>query len=399
MTTNFNKIKPNIVHLDINSCFATVEQQANPLLRGKPVAVAAYNSPSGCILAASIEAKKLGIRTGMKVYDGKLIYPKLIVLTPDPPKYRKVHKMLYNLLCEYSEKVIPKSIDEFVFALPLKVEPLKVCGEIKKRIKQEIGEYITVSIGISTNSYLAKIASNFQKPDGLVEINKKNRLKIFAKLKLTDLTGIKQANEARLRIVGIKTVLDFYNSPIWRLRLAFGGIVGYYWHLNLHGLEVNTFESKRSTFGNSYAPPFNKAHLKLEILSKLCQKTGSRLRNAGFVANGIHLSISYRDGSYWHKSAKTKRAIFESGDIYKEAVNLLNKSMSSSLPRVLAVNVFNLTSSDNLQLDIFGYEIKKSHLVGVMDLINKKWGLYTIYPARMTNDPTVVQDRISFGQS
>lgn len=387
-----------MIHLDINSCFATIEQQANPLLRGKPIVVAAYHSSNGCILAASIEAKKLGIRTGMKVYDGKLIYSKLIVLTPDPPKYRKVHKMLYKLLCDYSEKVVPKSIDEFVFALPLKVEPLKVGKEIKERIKQEVGEYITVSIGISSNSYLAKIASNLKKPDGLVEINKNNRLKIFAKLKLTDLTGIKRANEARLRSVGIKTVLDFYNSPVWKLRLAFGGIVGYYWYINLHGFEVNNFGSKRSTFGNSYAPPVNKAHLKLEILSKLCQKTGSRLRNAGYIANGIHLSISYRDGSYWHKSTKTKRAIFESGDIYKEAVNLLNKSASTSLPRILAVNVYNLTSSDNLQLDIFGQEIKKSHLAGVMDLINKKWGSYTIYPARMTNDPTVVQDRISFGQ-
>ena len=121
----FNRNKPNIIHLDINSCFATIEQQANPTLRDKAIAVCAYTTPSGCILAASVTAKKLGIKTGMRVREAKLIYPKLITLLSDPPKYRFIHRKIKKILKNYSSEVIPKSIDEFVLVLPLKVQPLK----------------------------------------------------------------------------------------------------------------------------------------------------------------------------------------------------------------------------------------------------------------------------------
>ena len=102
------------MHLDFNSCFASIEQQANPLLRGKPVAVVAYNSPSGCILTASIEVKKLGVKTGLRVREGKLLCPKLIVLPSDPPKYRFVNRALLKLFNEYSPEVSVRSIDEML---------------------------------------------------------------------------------------------------------------------------------------------------------------------------------------------------------------------------------------------------------------------------------------------
>lgn len=393
----FNNDNPKMMHLDINSCFATIEQQANPLLRDRAIAVAAYTTPSGCILAASVTAKKMGIKTGMRIKDAKLIYPRLISLLPDPPKYRFVHNKINKILFDYSDKVAPGSIDEFSFKI-LKGDPWEIGKEIKRRIKEEVGEYITVSIGISTNKYLAKIASNLQKPDGLSVINKDNFLDVYSKLKLTDLTGIKKGNSTRLNLFGIKTVKEFYDSPVWKLRLAFGGIGGLYWHTRLHGFEVDDFKSTRKTYGNSYAPPPNKAHLKYEILSKLCQKTGFRLRKAGLVASGIHLSISFRDGSFWHKGMKTKRIIFESGDIYKEALELLKDCSNEETIRVIAVNVFNLSSDRTLQLNIFEDQIKKLSMTKAVDEVNKRYGDYTIYLAGMTNDPTVVQDRISFGR-
>lgn len=399
----FNRDLPRIIHLDINSCFATIEQQANPKLRDKAIAVAAYTTNSGCILAASVTAKRMGIKTGMRVGDAKQIYPRLIVLTPDPPKYRFVHKAIKKILKDYSSNVIPKSIDEFVFhlELPSEADARQVSCEIKQRIKKEVGEYITVSIGISTNRYLAKIASNLQKPDGLCEINKDNYIEVFKKLKLTDLTGIKKGNSARLKLYGINTVVEFFSAPVWKLKLAFGGIVGLYWHTWLHGFETCPSLGavvKQKTYGNSYAPPANKAHLTLEILSKLCEKTGYRLRKAGLFANGVHLAISYRDGSFWHKGVKTKNVIIDNNDIYKEAVYLLKESPSVELPRVIAVNVYNLNLNKNLQLDIFSDQIKKTKLSDATDKINNKWGLYTIHSARMSMDSTVVQDRISFGQ-
>ncbi|MBN2236290.1 MAG: hypothetical protein JW729_01950, partial [Bacteroidales bacterium] len=113
----FNKAPSTTMHIDFNSCFATVEQQANPLLRGTPIAVAAYTTPSGCIIAPSVEAKKLGIRVGMRVKDGKLLCPDLVVLSPDPWKYRSVHLKLRKLILEYTNDFSAKSIDEFVLNL------------------------------------------------------------------------------------------------------------------------------------------------------------------------------------------------------------------------------------------------------------------------------------------
>lgn len=395
----FNKCKPNVIHLDINSCFATIEQQANPTLRDKPLIVCAYTNPSGCILAASITAKKLGIKTGMRVKDARKIYPNVITLLPDPPKYRFIHKAILRIVKDYSSKVVPKSIDEFVFALPSDIDPIKVSKEIKKRIKKEVGEYITVSIGISTNRYLAKVASNLEKPDGLVEIDKENVIDVLTRLKLTDLTGIKKGNSIRLRKFGIKTTLDFYNSPIWKLRLAFGGIGGFYWYQRLHGFEIDSFKSKIGMIGNSYAPPPDKANEVLSVISKLAEKTGFRLRSANLKAMGVHLFLQDRNGNFWHMGRKLKREIFETKDINLEIKNLLKLSPIRTNFRNIAISTFNFKKFDNLQLEIFNDVQKKTNLVRAIDTINKKWGLYTIHTGSMSTDSKVVQDRISFGRA
>jgi DNA polymerase-4 len=114
MPLPINHNQPLVMHVDLNSCFATIEQQANPLLRGKPLVVAAYNSPKGTVVAPSIEAKRFGIKTGMTVRDAKLLYPKVIVRTPDPAKYRAVHLQFKKIFTDYSPAVTPKSIDEAV---------------------------------------------------------------------------------------------------------------------------------------------------------------------------------------------------------------------------------------------------------------------------------------------
>jgi DNA polymerase-4 len=393
---HFNQNSPRIVHLDINSCFATVEQQANPLLRDKPVVVAAYTTNSGCVLAASVTAKKLGIKTGMRVMDARLIYPKVVVLSPDPPKYRFIHNKIKKILKNYSTRVIPKSIDEFVFET-VSLKPQEVSLEIKKRIREEVGEYITVSIGISTNRYLAKVASNLQKPDGLSEINKDNIKGIFSKLKLTDLTGIKKGNSKRLNLFGIKTATDFLEAPVPKLKLAFGGIGGLYWYLRLHGMEIDDFKSKRGMYGNSFAPPPNKANQTLPILSKLSEKTGLRLRNANLKASGVHLFLQDRDGNSWHMGKKLNRDIFNSNDIYKEMNNLLSISPIKDNLRHVAISTFNLKPKDSLQLEIFSNVLKKDKLTNSLDFINTKYGDYTIYPARMINTKDIVKDRIAFG--
>src|SRR5437764_349838 len=164
MPLPLNHNAPTILFTDLNSCFASVEQQANPLLRGKPIVVAAYNSPNGCVVAPSIEAKRHGIKTGMTVRDARLLYPGVIVRTPDPAKYRAVHLKFRRIFQDYSPSVTPKSIDEVVLDLTdtldlYKGSILDLGREIKKRIRKEIGEWLQCSIGISTNRFLAKLAA------------------------------------------------------------------------------------------------------------------------------------------------------------------------------------------------------------------------------------------------
>lgn len=399
----FNPNPSTIMHLDLNSCFATIEQQANPLLRGKPTVVAAYVTPSGCILASSIEAKKYGIKTGMRVKEGRLLYPKLIVLSPDPWKYRNIHLKLRRLLSDYTDKIVPKSIDEFVLNLegyPVASRGIQtVAGEIKKRIKKEIGEWLTISVGIAPNRFLAKTAAGLHKPDGLDEINKDNFTAIFYSLCLTDICGIKERNAVRLMNVGIFTVLDFYQADLRQLKAAFNSVLGYYWYLRLRGWEIDDVEFGRRSYGNSFALPQPLASPKelAPILQKLVQKTGQRLRKAGYRVRGIHLSLLYRDFSYWHQGVTLPKTIFDSREIYQEAFRILCRSPYKKAVRNLAVSCFNLVKASSLQLDLFTDTIKKEKITQAIDQVNSRWGDFIITPARMLGTKRLVLDRIAFG--
>lgn len=350
------------MHIDFNSFFATVEQQANPFLRGKPIAVAAYNSSGGCIVAPSIEAKKMGIKVGMRVGDGKKICRDLIVLTPDPAKYRSTHLVLRKILSTYTDEFFPKSIDEFVLDLngypclekhyrdTCKEVPCTVVAqskihsvarEIKKRIKKEVGEWMTVSVGIAPNRFLAKLASSLHKPDGLDEINADNFLKIYSGLELADLCGIDVRNTARLNSVGIFSVCDFYNAEFCKLKAAFKSVNARYWYFRLRGWEIDNVEFSRRSFGNSYVLPARHASVGVAggpklfqtptelspILSKLTEKIGARLRRAGYQAKGIHLSIVYRDWTRWQKGITFAKTLFDSRDFYKTAFRILHDSL------------------------------------------------------------------------
>ena len=400
----FNPNPSFTMHLDINSCFATIEQQANPFLRGKPLVVAAYDSPGGYVIAPSIEAKKIGIRVGMRVKDAKNIFPNVFVLTPDPWKYRNVHLALRKILLSYTNKLVPKSIDEFVLNLEgypclRRKSMTDIADEIKFRIREEIGEWMSVSVGISTNRFLAKLASSFHKPDGLDEINKSNYLKVYSDLKLTDLSGIKTRNAIRLNMMGIFNVMDFYNSPLWKLKASFKSINSYYWFLRLRGWKIDNFETSRKSYGNSYAlpKPFKDLNELSPILMKLVEKMSSRLRKVNLKTQGIHLAVYYRDGSFWHKGVKTSRVLFDTRDIYKEILRLMAFSYLGKPVKEVFVSCFNLVRNESSQLEIFEDVLKKEKISKSIDEINNRWGQFVVYSAKMVNTKSYVPDRIAFG--
>ena len=281
----------------------------------------------------------------------------------------------------------------------------RLARDIKTRIKDEIGDWITVSIGIAPNRFLAKTASNLHKPDGLDEINFTNHVAVYSRLSLTDLCGIKSGNALRLNQAGIYTVSDFYQSSVGQLKSAFHSVNGLYWYLRLRGYADSDVDFDRRSFGNSYAlpRPLTSPEQLSPILHQLTQKTGVRLRAGGFSAGGIHLGLMFRDRNFWHRGQKLPRFIFDSRDIYREAFRILLSCPylpadrhGRSPIREISISCFNLTKKST-QLELFDDILKKCQLVTALDGINQKWGSTTITTAPTLDLSDPILDRIAFG--
>lgn len=400
------------MHIDLNSCFAIIEQQANRLLRGKPVGVSAYATNHGFVLAASYEAKAKGIKLGVDNAQARAMCPGIVILTPDPPKYREAHRRFKELMLQYTPDVVPKSIDEFV--LDMKASPalrnriahgmdhtqamLDIGKEMKQQIREHLGEWVTVNIGISTNRFLAKYAAGFGKPDGMLLIDHTNLEKWYhcgafhecsedgkncKIMSLVDLPGINVRYRARLRAAGIYTPTDFLNSDLWTLKKqVFKSINGVHWYSRLRGYEADSVEFSTKSIGHQYALPDKTTDiLKLErLLMKLCEKTGRRLRKNNYVATGIHLYLGFvsdqpsidperagfnlREFRHWSHGEKVYHRLYSTSDIYQSAKKLLHSaalenSEEAERPafrqrvRIMSVHVFGLEPYNPEQLNMF----------------------------------------------
>ncbi|OGG00253.1 hypothetical protein A2153_04760 [Candidatus Gottesmanbacteria bacterium RBG_16_38_7b] len=394
------------MHIDLNSCFATAEQQAYPPLRGRPLVIAAYTTPGGCVVAPSIEAKKWGIKTGMTVRDAKLLYKDVIVRDPDPQLIRDVHLKFHKVLADYSPEVFPKSIDELVIDFEgthvFKRGLVEIAREIKQKIRQEVGEWISCNIGIATNRFLAKLAAGLHKPDGLDTISHKNLREVYAGRTLTDLNGINTRYQARLNTYGVFTPLDFLEASLDILKKqVFASINGYYWYLRLRGWEIDAIDFNRKSFGQSYAlkEQTDDPRQLIRLLMKLCEKMGRRLRGNNYRAYGIHLALVYTDMTYWHMGRTLQIPLYTTSDLYKKAVWILNQQPVWKKVRDLSVSCFHLEETQPEQLDLFESEMAKNKKVTTaVDEINNKYGEFVITPALMMDMDKEIIDRIAFGQ-
>ena len=406
MEISLNKVSPTIMHIDLNSCFATVEQQAHPHLRGKPIAIAAYPTGGGCILAPSIEAKKFGIKTGMRVREGKEIYPDLIIRTADTILIRDVNEKFRKICLKYSPDVVPKSIDEVVINFSktpnLDRGLINIGREIKKRFREEIGEWISCNVGIGTNRFLAKTAAGLHKPDGLDVIDYKNLKDVYKKLSLTDLNGINTRFEYRLNQAGIYTPLVFLNATDNVLRkIVFKGIVGHYWYLRLRGHEVDDFNTNKKSFGQDYALAKKTKDLEelKKIIMKLCEKMGRRLRESENCASGFHLGLVYDDWTYWHKGHKFKNFSYTTYELFSKIMSIFLQQPKIKTVVKVAISCFNLQPLDNMNLNLFETNIeRKRSLSKALDKINDRYGEYVIYPGLMMDMKNTIIDRIAFGK-
>jgi DNA polymerase-4 len=396
-----------MMHIDLNSCFATVEQQSRPLLRGRPIAVVNRRTENTAIITASYEAKKYGVKVGMRFKEAKLLVPDIIAVETDPPKYRFVYHKMMDMMRTYSPHVTMKSIDEGVIDFKHATDQMRsrdlrdIGEEIKQRMKDEIGDAMRCNVGISTNRFLAKTAAGLHKPDGLDVITHENLRETFSKLRLTDLTGIAKQNEHRLNAVGIETPLQFLDANAETLRkMVFKSVCGDEWHQRLRGYEVDDRVFDLKTVGRQYV--LENPHLSqekiLQRLHHLSESVGAKLRSQDKVARGVFVYVKTYERKYWHARRMCEVPFFSNQAIYALASQLFTGAPGDI--REIGVSCYELSDDIDPQLSLFGDQIaSEKHLVSAIDELNGRYGDRTIHAADTLGTGMYVKQKIPFGST
>lgn len=407
MQANYNAARPLIMHIDLNSCFATVEQQSRPLLRYRPVAVMNRRTEHTAVVTASYEAKQKGVKVGMRYKEALKLCPDLVPLESDPAKYRYIYHRLLDIMSDYSAHVTMKSIDEGVIdftqtTAAMQDRPLEAIGaEIKQRLMDEVGNYMRCNVGIGPNRFLAKTAAGLHKPNGLDVIDHTNLRSIYAGLKLTDLTGIAGRNEHRLNSVGIYTSLEFLDAdPVVLKNIVFKSIVGEQWHQRLRGWEVDDVTHDTKTIGRQYVLEERGlafGHIATR-LHNLCESVGTRLRGQGLVARGVFVYVKTDDRQYWHARHMAQLPFYTDQAIYHQACHLLAQAPTGI--REIGVSCYELSRDNDPQLSLFGDQLAQERAVTeAIDDINKRYGERTIHAASTLDTNRIVKQKIPFGST
>jgi DNA polymerase-4 len=406
-----NTAEPVTLVIDLNCAFASIEQQHDPALRGKPLAIAAYATDAATIVSSSREARDLGIKTGMRVYEAKAIFPRILVQEPNPPLYRAVSDQLIDIMERHSPDVLRMSIDEASLNLAGTPNLRKLGTEgvgraIKMAIRAEVGECVTCSVGISTSIWMAKQASNLNKRDGLERIDHTNLVSVFERLELTDLSGIADASATRLRRAGINNAIEFLRAPLDQLRLA--GMRADFantWHQRLRGFEVGTFEGvARKSYSHSHvlARATTSERELEELLMRLSEMVGRRLRAADRRGSVVSIGVVYRpDVDRFSRQSTLAHPIATGDEIYHAALKLLAARDPRRAVGTLGVGLAGLTDADPGQLDLFADAStpRGARLEKAMDAIRDRFGEDAVQRARLLGRAPVVRDRIAFGNT
>ena len=376
----------NALYVDFNSYFASVEQQLLPELRGKPIGVLAVMAETTCCIAASYEAKAFGIKTGTLVSEARKLCPDMIFVEARPPIYVAFHHKLIEIVesCTHVEKVL--SIDEMVCKLTgsqqLPENALKLAANIKHKINAQF-YYIRCSIGIAPNTFLAKVASNMQKPDGCVLIAPHELPQRLFGLKLRDLNGIGKQMEARLNRYKITTVEQLYAANRQQLQTAWGSIEGGRMYDKLRGLEPYYVKNARSSLGHSHVLPpeqRNEAGAKA-VLHRLLQKACMRMRSYDLLASRVSVKVKFRNMPSWQMESAVSPT-----DNTLRLIEALEAFMQhypqiKAEPYAVGVSFSCLVTADEVARDLFQIEPLENEkkLNKAIDTLNLKFGKNTIY--------------------
>ena len=412
----------NWLFVDLNSYFASVEQQVRPELRGRPVGVVPMMADTTVCIAASYEAKAFGVRTGTVVADAKRMCPEIVLVEGRHEIYTEYH----HRVVEAVESCVPVtavcSIDEMACRLIGRERHLRVALDLGIRVKQTIrekaGECLRSSVGLATNRYLAKVASDMEKPDGLVALPLDILPDALHQLSLRDLPGIGARTEKRLNEKGIRTMDDLLALDREKTGEMWGSVWGerlFHW-LAGEDFEMGELEHQKSiSHSHVLAPEMRTAEKAWAVAHKLLHKAAMRLRSAGLWASHIGLAIGFAvprsEGTPvsrfgvpargWRSEIKLSEC--QDNQTLIAALRRLWESRPAGEqyehPYFIGVQLNNLVPDRLHTLALFdGLEEEQSRtrLNATMDQINDKYGMSTLAPAAMLTAYKAAPTRIAF---
>lgn len=290
------------LYIDFNSYFASVEQQLDPRLRGKPVAVIPVETEATCAIAASYEAKAFGIRTGTPVWEARKMCPDLICVLGRHQHYVEYHNKILAELDNHIPVTKVCSIDEMACLL-MKNERTperlaEIAASIKRGLAKNVGEYVRCSIGVAPSKYLAKVATDLKKPDGFTILQTHDLPGRLLELQLRDLPGIGHNIEARLNRARIRTMRDLYRLQPKHMRAIWGSLWGEKMWYYLRGYDLPDEETNRGSVGHSHVlGPENRPPAQAyNVARRLVMKAAARLRRMEYHAGSISLSVRLENG-------------------------------------------------------------------------------------------------------
>lgn len=376
---------------DLNGYFASVEQQERPELRGRPIAIVPMMTDSTCAIAASYEAKAYGIKTGTKIYDAKKLCPDLICVLARHDVYVAYHHRIFAEVENHIPVTKVCSVDEGACMLwkgeRTAEKATEIALQIKDGLRQVIGQYVRCSIGVAPNMFLAKTATDMQKPDGLIILPPDDYKERLFKMSLRDLCGIGHNLERRLHRANIRTVEQFWNISPKHARKIWGSVAGERFWYNLHGFDVPEQQTQKSVIGHSRIldPIHRPTDQAFCIAQQLAVKACSRLRRYELYARKFALSVRSVDGMRW-ADERSFSPMQDNFIVLKSLDEMWQRMMwETRRARLLKVSVLlhDLYERYEITLDLFETEQeKKAHsnsgLSSAMDSLNKRYGANTV---------------------
>jgi DNA polymerase IV len=373
------------LYIDFDSYFASCEQLLRPELRDKPVAVVPVVAETTCAIAASYEAKAFGVKTGTPIWEARKLCPGLILVQARHEAYVLLHEQAKEAIEKCHPVTAVCSIDEIACRLggrDRKPEAARELGiTIKDTLAAAVGGTLHCSIGISSNMFLAKIAADLDKPNGLSLLLPEELPGRLLTLKLTDLTGIAKAMEFRLRHAGIASMPELWALSPRHMRQVWGGVEGErYWH-KLHGYDLPSLGTNRSTIGHSRVlePRLRAPELAHYVAKRLLLKAVSRMRRMHYCAGAFELSVRFMDRDGWHG----RRRINASDDsfVFLKVLSVLWQEMLKRGGRktILKVGVClcELLEAENTTRDLFSRKPNanpNADLSAAMDRVHQRFG-------------------------